>query len=179
MILMLLLVWAIVVQPFVVPAVTADTPSMTVTLQPPGGTLVIGDTPTFQGTVTNHGQHPSSGLVVYVSLVSLQPGDEHPVDLEDWAAQKAVRIAVLKPGQTVQQSWSLRLIQAGTFGLTLTVVDPQAQRPLVSDMLRFDVQSKPTLLAGRILPVALGEPLVLLLLYLIGTRRYRASAKAP
>ncbi len=97
--------------------------------------------------------------------VSLAPGDEHPVDLEDWSAQKAVRIDRLNPGATDFRNWSMRLIGAGKYGVALTVVDPRKPRPIVSDLVPFVIQPKTTLVAGRVLPVAIGEPLFIILLW--------------
>jgi hypothetical protein len=141
------------------------TSTLQVTLQAPDGTLTMGDTPKFSGAVTNLDLHPAKGLVVYLSLVSLQPGDEHPVDLEDWSAQKAVRIDRLNPGATNRQEWGMRLIQAGKFGVALTVVDPKKNRPIVSELVPFEIQPKATLVVGQVLPVAIGEPLLLVLLW--------------
>ena len=134
-----------------------------VSIQAPKAALKMGDKPVFNGTVKNTGQHNLKGLVVYLSLVSLKPGHEHPVDLEDWSAQKTVRIDHLAPGETHRQGWPMRLIQAGRFGVTLTVVDPFENRPVVSDLVSFDIHTKPALASSRILPVALGEPLLLLI----------------
>jgi hypothetical protein len=133
-----------------------------ISLQHPAGPLKMGDTPNFLGAVTNLGSQPAQGLVVYLSLVSLTPGQEHPVDLEDWSAQKAVRIDRLNPGATDYRQWGMRLIAAGKYGVALTVVDPQESRPIVSDLVTFEVRPKPTLIAGRVLPVAIGVPLFIL-----------------
>jgi hypothetical protein len=158
------------------PAVAAST--LQVTLRAPAGPLTMGDTPKFSGAVTNLDLQPVRGLVVYLSLVSLQPGDEHPVDLEDWSAQNAVRIDHLNPGATNRQDWGMRLIQAGKFGVALTVVDPKKNRPIVSEMVAFKVQPKTTLVAGQVLPVAIGEPLLLVLLWGgIGFYSSRSSQK--
>ncbi|NOY68066.1 MAG: hypothetical protein GXP53_01030 [Deltaproteobacteria bacterium] len=149
--------------------------SVHVNLQRPAGTLTMGDTPVFSGTVTNMGTKTSQGLVVYLSLVSLKTGKEHPVDLEDWSAQKAVRINRLAPGETNRQEWSMRLIQAGRFGIALTVVDPLENRPIISDLVHFDVQQKATVSSARILPVAAGEPLLLIVIFaLFQWRRIRS-----
>jgi hypothetical protein len=126
--------------------------------------LKMGDTPAFTWKVTNAGGQELKGLVVYPSLVCLKAGQEHPVDLEDWSGQRAVRIDRLQPGQSYTQGWTLRLIEAGRFGVALTTVDPGRQRPIVSDLLVFDVQAKPTLNSGRVISVAVGAPLLLLLL---------------
>ena len=153
-------------------AFTAESHSIEVDLQRPIGTMKMGDTPAFKGAVTNIGQQQLAGLVVYLSLVSLEPGNEHPVDLEDWSAQKAVRIDRLSPGESKTQKWGMRLIQSGKYGIALTVVDPREKRPIVSDLVPFDVNPKPTLASNRILPVAIGEP-VLLLTFLGALRGFR------
>jgi hypothetical protein len=148
-------------------------PDLRVSLQAPAGALKMGDTPNFLGAVTNLGPQPVQGLVVYLSLVSLAPGHEHPVDLEDWSAQKAVRLDRLNPGATDCRNWGMRLIAAGKYGVALTVMDPRENRPIVSDLVPFEIQPKATLVAGRVLPVALGEPAFILLLFL-GMVFYRA-----
>ena len=133
-----------------------------VTLKSPTGPLRMGDTPNFIGTVTNIGNQPLHGLVVYLSLVSLAQGHEEPVDLEDWSAQKAIRITILDPGATESRNWSMRLIMAGTYGAALTVVNPIEDRPIISNLVHFEVQPKPTLASNRVLSVALGIPLLFL-----------------
>jgi hypothetical protein len=147
------------------PASAGNSPALRVTLQTPAGPLKMGDTPNFLGAVTNLSPQPARGLVVYLSLVSLAAGDEHPVDLEDWSAQKAVRLDRLNPGATDFRNWGMRLIAAGKYGVALTVVDPRENRPIISELVSFEVKPKVTLAAGRVLPVALGEPLLILLLW--------------
>ncbi len=154
--------------------------ALRVTLTPPAGSLKMGDTPVFRGAVTNLGSRPMQGLIVYLSLVSLEPGQEHPIDLEDWSAQKAVRIERLDPGAAQYQNWEMRLIQAGRFGAALTVINPEENKPVISSLITFEVQPKPTLSRGRILPVAIGVPLLLLALlgiisYSRLPRRYGSS----
>ena len=157
-------------------ATAAEPQSVEISLERPTGTMKMGDTPAFIGTVKNIGRQPLKGLVVYLSLVSLKSGDEHPVDLEDWSAQKAVRINQLLPGETNTQKWGMRLIQSGKYGIALTAVDPQKKRPIVSDLLPFRVKPKPTLSSNRILPVAIGEPLLILIL--LGTIKVVRNPKA-
>ena len=144
-------------------AMATEPKSVEINLERPTGTMKMGDTPAFIGTVKNIGQQPLKGLVVYLSLVSLKSGDEHPVDLEDWSAQKAVRINQLLPGEINTQKWGMRLIKDGKYGIALTAVDPRKMRPTVSDLLQFRVKPKPTLSSNRILPVAIGEPLLILI----------------
>jgi hypothetical protein len=53
----------------------ADAGQVFVTLEPPVGTMKMGETPAFSGNVTNIGKTPLEGLVIYLSLVSLKPGE--------------------------------------------------------------------------------------------------------
>ena len=138
-------------------------PFIQVSVQAPNGSMKMGDRPVFKGVVKNTGGHGLKDLVVYLSLVSLKPGNENPADLEDWSARKAIHIDQLAPGQTHRNGWPMRLIRAGRFGVTLTVVAPLEIRPVVSDLVPFDIQTKPTISSSRILPVAVGEPLLLLI----------------
>lgn len=147
---------------------------MEVFLHAPEGALKMGDTPVFVGHITNMSNQPLENLVAYVSLVSLKHGSEHPVDLEDWSAQAAFHIARLEPGKSISHNWSLRLIQGGRYGLALTVINPSDGVPVISPLAVFQVEPKTTVIAGRILPVAVGEPLILLAaLGLIRLRRSR------
>ncbi len=146
---------------------------LSVSIEAPTTPLRMGDTPIFIGKVTNNSTETLKNLVVYLSLLSLQPGQEHPVDLEDWSAQKAIRLDHLAPGQTAVQRWKMRLIKSGPFGTALTIVNPASDRPHISPLAMFNVAPKPTVLAGRILPVAIGIPLLLagLFLFIWGNRR--------
>ena len=147
--------------------------NISVSLQAPELPLQMGNVPVFNGEITNHGSNVLKNLVVYLSLVSLQPGREHPVDLEDWSAEKAIRLDHLAPGQTAVRQWKIRLIKSGPFAATLTIVDPASDQPHISPLALFDIAPKPTVLAGRILPVAIGIPLLLagLFLFILRIRR--------
>ncbi|HEX9273349.1 MAG TPA: hypothetical protein VGA01_14175 [Candidatus Binatia bacterium] len=68
----------------------------------------------------------------------------------------------------------MRLIQAGKFGVALTVVDPKEQKLIVSPLVSFDIQPKRLLESKRIMPVAIGEPsLLLIFLGIVSVVRYR------
>jgi hypothetical protein len=153
------------------------TPFIQVAIKAPTGALKMGDRPVFKGVVKNSGHRDLQGLVVYLSLVSLKPGHEHPVDLEDWSAQKAIRIDKMMPGETHKQDWPMRLIQSGRFGVALTVVDSLENRPIVSELVPFDIQTKPTVASNRILPVAIGEPLLLLIFFILFHLIYTRSPR--
>jgi hypothetical protein len=144
------------------PNVQAQTPTLDVTLTPLPGPFHMGQTPTYTGTITNHGPQTLHGLVVYLTIVSLRPGDEHPIALEDWSATPAMRVDAIGPNASVSRLWTMRLLASGPYGISLTVIDPAESHPIVSQIVRFDVQPKAVLSSSRILPVAIGEPLLVL-----------------
>ncbi len=139
--------------------------------------LRMGDMPVFIAKVTNTGTVPVEGLAVYLSLVCLESGNEYPVDLEDWSAKKAFRIARLAPGESSEQEWTLRLIASGPYAVAVTVINKANARPVISDLLKFQIQPKPLISSSRILPVSFVMPLLLfaLILYARFARFFRKN----
>jgi hypothetical protein len=139
---------------------------VSITLHQPSGTMKMGDKPIFFSEIVNHGQKPLMGIVLYLSLVNLDKGKEHPVDLEDWSAQKAVHIDMLQSSETFRTTWPMRLIQSGRYDLFVTAVLPERDMPVTSKIVHFDIAPKKTIVPSRIWPVALGMPLMILLIML-------------
>ena len=78
----------------------AAQPPLALDLRPDGknpSVPVMGDHIRFWSTITNTGVIPIKGLVAWISLVEIDPGNEQPVDLEDWSTQKAITGASLGP----------------------------------------------------------------------------------
>ena len=132
---------------------------------------VMGDNLRFWSTIENTGSIPIDGLVAWISLVEIDPGNEQPVDLEDWSAHKAVTGASLKPGQTLRTDWPMRLIKGGDYRVVVSATDRGGQQVFTSPTIQFHVQQKPVLQAGRVLPVAVGIPLLLMGLMIFNTTK--------
>lgn len=130
-------------------------------------TLQMGDKPIFYSTITNNSKSELKGVVLYLSLVNLDKGKEHPVDLEDWAAQKAVHISSLSIKGVYQTNWTIRLINSGHYGLFVTAVLPGSNKPLTSSIVHFYVAPKKTVVPSRILPVAIGVPFIIIFVMII------------
>ena len=129
--------------------------------------LVMGDTPVFQSVVSNAGKTEVHGAILYISLAFLKKGQERPQDLEDWSAENAVRISSLKPGTSTNIPWKLRLISWGKYGMMVTMLEADRKHPVTSDMITFNIGAKPTINPSRIVPVAIGVPLLLSLLFFL------------
>jgi len=121
----------------------------------------MGDWLKFHSVIKNTGRQPVSGLVVWISLVQVDPGKEQPVDLEDWSAHKAALRPSLAPGQSFSVDWPIRLIQAGNYRVVISAAERTASTLLASPFADFHVERKPTIESRRILPVALGMPLLI------------------
>ncbi len=121
----------------------------------------MGDQMLYRTTIRNAGTHPIRGGVAWLGLVQVDPGQEQPVDLEDWSAHKAVTIPVLAPDQAVATEWPMRLIAAGHYRVVVSAAAGDgALSP--SPFVNLSVMEKPVVESGRVLPVALGMPALLL-----------------
>lgn len=125
------------------------------------GAPQMGDNLSFHTVIRNDGSAPVNGLIAWLSLVQIDPGREQPVDLEDWSAHKAVAAASLAPGQTLATDWPLRLIQAGKYRVVVSAVSREAAGLAASPFADFTVRQKPVVESQRVLPVALGLPLLI------------------
>jgi hypothetical protein len=134
---------------------------------------VMGDHLRFWSTITNTGTTPIEGLVAWISLVEIDPGNEQPVDLEDWSAHKAITGATLKPRQSLRTDWPMRLIKGGDFRVVVSATDCGGRMVFTSPTVQFHVQQKPVLQAGRVLPVAAGVPLLIISLMILNKANQR------
>jgi hypothetical protein len=122
----------------------------------------MGNELSFHSVITNMGDTPIEGLVAWISLVEVTPGHEQPMDLEDWSALKAVTGAKLAPGGSLETDWPMRLIQDGDYRVVISVTARNQRTVNTSPTVEFHVTRKPMVQEGRILPVALGVPLLLI-----------------
>ncbi len=137
------------------------------------GDPTMGDRLRFHSVIANGGESPLEGLVAWISLVEVDLGREQPVDLEDWSAHKAVTGARLAPGARLETEWPMRLIQDGDYRVVISATDRGGQEVYTSPVVQFHVTRKPVVESARILPVAIGIPL--LIAGVIGWRRWRPS----
>jgi hypothetical protein len=121
----------------------------------------MGDNLVFHTVIRNTGAQAVEGVIAWISLVQTDRGKEQPIDLEDWSAHKAVTATALAPGQTLATDWPMRLIQAGNYRVVVSAVSRDSARLAASPFADFTVRQKPVVESQRVLPVALGIPLLL------------------
>ena len=133
----------------------------------------MGDHLRFWSTITNAGATPIEGMVAWISLVEIDVGNEQPVDLEDWSAQKAITGAVLGPGSSMRTDWPIRLIKGGDYRVVVSVTDRGSRRVFTSPTIEFHVRQKPILKSTRVRSVAAGVPLLIIGLMVFNLSRHR------
>lgn len=121
----------------------------------------MGDWMRFNSVIRNTGRQAIEGLVAWISLVEVTPGQEQPMDLEDWSAHKAVAGAALAPAATLETQWPVRLIQNGDYRVVISATDRHDKTVFTSPTIQFHVTRKPVVESSRILPVALAVPLLI------------------
>jgi hypothetical protein len=120
-----------------------------------------------RSTITNSGTAPASGLVAHLSVLSLRP--DPYVDPEDWSSQRVVFLDPIAAGRSTTLRWKIKAVNAGTFGLFVTVLStgPGGGPPSNTPVVRLNVSERRTLNAGGILPLAIAIPALLGLLALV------------
>jgi hypothetical protein len=121
----------------------------------------MGDTLSFHTVIRNDGAAPVDGIIAWLSLLRVDPGQEQPVDLEDWSAQKAVTAVSLRPGESLESDWPMRLIQSGNYRVVVSAVSRGGPGLVNSHLANFAVRRKAVVESQRVLPVALGVPLLI------------------
>jgi hypothetical protein len=132
-----------------------------------------GDRLTVTVTVANTTSQFLRGATAFLGLVDATPGQAAPLGLETWTTDpESVALPPLAPGASASISWHLIMIQPGPLGLYASVM-PGSNGPVESSPLTVVlVKDVRVLNPGRVLPVALGEPVIVLgLLGLVRVRR--------
>lgn len=132
-----------------------------VSINPPSIQANMGDKITYVGTIANNSNKAVNNLIAYISLANITQGKETPMDLEDWSANKAIKIATIPPHRTYEGKWPMRLIDSGSYVAYITVVDKNDNIPVSSTISHLEIKRVLRLNPNNVLPVAIGEPLLI------------------
>ncbi len=148
---------------------------ITVSINPPSIQANMGDKITYVGTITNNSDNVVYNIIAYISLANVTQGKEAPMDLEDWSANKAIKVDAIPPHGIYEGKWPMRLIDSGSYVAYVTVVDKNVNTPISSAMSRLETKRVLRLNPNNVLPVALGEPILLgIVIMFIGFRRRKS-----
>ena len=148
-----------------------------VSINPPSVQANMGDKITYTGTITNNSDKAVDNVIAYISLANVTQGKESPMDLEDWSANKAIKVDTIPPHGTYEGKWPMRLIDSGSYVAYITVVDKNDNAPISSTMSHLEIQRVIRLNPNNVLPIALGEPVLIGILFLFITIKRRREEK--
>lgn len=125
----------------------------------------------FRSTITNSGATAASGLVAHLSVLSLR--SEPYVDPEDWSPERVVFLDPIPAGGSRTLRWPMTAVNAGTFGVYVTVLsdEPNTAPPSNTATIDLRVSERRTLNSSGILPLAIAVPALLGALALVLLRR--------
>jgi len=148
---------------------------ITASIDPPIIQANMGDKITYVGTITNNSDRAVTNIIAYISLANVTQGRESPMDLEDWSANKAIKVDTIPPHGTYKGQWPMRLIDSGSYVAYITVVDKNDNTPISSSMSRLEIKRVLRLNPNNVLPVAVGEPMIIgvILTFIVIRRRKR------
>jgi hypothetical protein len=147
--------------------------AVNVSISPSSIQANMGDKITYTGTITNDSGTAITGLIAYISLANVTKGNEAPMDLEDWSVAKAAKFDLLAPHATREIKWPMRLINSGSYIIYVTVVAGNSKTPVSSAVSRLEIKRVLRLNPNNVLPVALGEPILIALIF--GIIRFRRN----
>jgi hypothetical protein len=136
---------------------------------------VMGDYVTVESIIKNNGTEAIKDINTYMSIVDI--GNRMPIDLEDWSAQKCVYINIINPGESLRLDWKIHLITPGEYSLSIIAITPTSERAVISPVTHFEVKAKIVLNPNNSLIVAIGMPLIIVLL-LLGVRYLHKKKEA-
>ena len=164
-----LAVLGLMLMPAVAPAAQGTTPpapaagGVQIALTVAGGPVKTGDRATVTATVTNSTAQPLDRATLLLGLVDMTPGQPVPLGLETWTTDpESVALPPLAPGASAAATWHLVMIQPGSLGLYASVL-PGPTRPIESSPVTvLSIREARVLNPGNVLPVAFGEPMILI-----------------
>jgi len=130
----------------------------------------------FDTVVTNNGTETSPTIFVAMNIINLEKGGE-PIDPEDWSPQRTQSIDPLAPGESATLSWRVNAILEGNVMIYMVAI-PQpgsesvTSHPVASPGIHLIVTPFTRLNPSGVLPIAIGSPILLLvIIYFVNRRR--------
>jgi ABC-2 type transport system permease protein len=130
----------------------------------------------FDTVVTNNGAEASPAIFVAMNIINLEKGGE-PIDPEDWSPQRTQSIDSLAPGESATLSWRVNAILEGDVMIYMVAIpQPESENttshPIASPGIHLTVTPFTKLNPSGVLPIAIGIPIILLvIIYFVNRRR--------
>jgi hypothetical protein len=137
----------------------------------------IGDSFSFNSTITNLGSRPLPEPVAHLNVVGLDK--DIYVDPEDWSEQRTKFLAPLRPGASTTVPWTVQAVTGGKAAIYVTALPGRSPATEsgglgVSAAIEVRISERRNINSGGVLPLAIGVPAALGILMLgLRSRRKR------
>jgi ABC-2 type transport system permease protein len=160
----------------------AETPPISITTDMEAAALKTGDEIEFTTVVTNEGTTPTPELTVAMNIINL--GKSDPVDPEDWSPERTQAIEPLEPGESAELDWSVEAILDGDYMVYMTAIakpgtPDETTLPVTGPGIHLTVAAFQSTNPAGVLPVAIGMPLILIVVALVLRRYWRRERGQP
>jgi uncharacterized repeat protein (TIGR01451 family) len=160
----------------------AETPPISITTDMEAAALKTGDEIEFTTVVTNEGTTPTPELTVATNIINL--GKSDPVDPEDWSPERTQAIEPLEPGESAELDWSVEAILDGDYMVYMTAIakpgtPDETTLPVTGPGIHLTVAAFQSTNPAGVLPVAIGMPLILIVVALVLRRYWRRERGQP
>jgi ABC-2 type transport system permease protein len=160
----------------------AETPPITITTDMESAALKTGDEIEFTTVVTNEGTTPTPELTVAMNIINL--GKSDPVDPEDWSPERTQAIEPLEPGESAELDWSVEAILDGNYMVYMTAIakpgtPEETTLPVTGPGIHLTVAAFQSTNPAGVLPVAIGMPVILIIVALALRRYWRRERGQP
>jgi len=141
-------------------------------------TVKASDSILFDTVVTNNLSEASPTIFMAMNIINLEKAGE-PIDPEDWSPQRTQSIDPLAPGESATLSWRVNAILEGDVMIYMVAIPQPAgenvtSHPVASPGIHLTVTPFTKINPGGVLPIAIGGPVLLLvIIYFVNRRRNR------
>jgi hypothetical protein len=126
----------------------------------------------FESTIANHGSAAARGLIAHLNVLSYD--STVYVDPEDWSPNRTRYLAPIPAGGSTTITWRMQAVNAGSIAVYVAVLARGAAvEPSTGPVVNVTIAKRTTLNSEGILPLALGIPATLGLLFLAVRLRRR------
>ena len=139
-------------------------------------TVKASDSILFDTIVTNNLAEASPTIFVAMNIINLEKAGE-PIDPEDWSPQRTQSIDPLAPGESATLNWRVNAILEGDVMIYMVAIpQPEGEsvtsHPVASPGIHLTVTPFTKLNPRGVLPIAIGGPVILLvIIYFVNRRR--------
>ncbi|ERI90640.1 hypothetical protein HMPREF1982_03678 [Clostridiales bacterium oral taxon 876 str. F0540] len=126
--------------------------------------------------VKNNTDKPIKDLLVYITMADIKKN--MTVNLEDYSADKPVKVDILGPGETKVIELPIRFVYTSNYYLYTTAVSKEYNQVISSDAIPIEIMGNTKVDKNMVLTISYVEPILLVLVTVFIMLKKKYSKKA-